>query len=92
MRASVSSISGVVHRISSVRAGITTPSARRMVAVPRSGRTARTWSERRNPSARSRTRSTLPPAGRALHNALMTSRSPNVLALAVRPSALASHR
>ena len=33
-----------------------------------------------------------PPAGRALQMALMTSRSPNVLALAVSPSALASHR
>ncbi len=88
----VSSISGVVQRISSVRAATTVPSSRRMAAWVRSAPTARTCSERRNPSTRSRTWSTRPPAGRALQTALMTSRSPNVLTLAVRPSGLASHR
>ena len=68
------------------------PSSRRMAAAPRSARTARTWSEPRNPSTRSRTWSTRPPAGSALQTALMTSRSPNVLALAVSPSGLASQR
>ncbi len=55
------------------------------------GGTSTTCSDTRNPSTRSRTWSTWPPCGSALHTALMTSRSPNVLRCAV-PSALPSHR